>query len=124
MKQKLDQSQDTNSRKHNIKLKENVYLGMATKFEWPDINKYTGSSCSGFCYGLRNQIGVLANGQVVPCCLDSDGNINLGNIFNQSLDEIINSDKAKKLYDGFTQRKAVEPLCRTCGYMKQYFKQS
>ena len=111
----------SNQRKFNIRIKDNIFLGMAEHFDWPDINK-TDRFCDGFCYGLRNQVAVLADGTVVPCCLDSEGVINLGNIFERDLDEIINSDRAKRIYDGFSQRKATEPLCQTCGYMKMHLK--
>ncbi len=119
MEQKFDEMETSNSRKFNFRLKDRVFLGMAQHFEWPDINKceiYT----EGFCYGLRNQIAILANGDVVPCCLDCDGNMVLGNIHQNSLQQIFESDRAVAIYNGFTHRKAIEPLCRTCGYMKMY----
>lgn len=112
---------NSNSRKFNIKLKDKIYLGMAQHFDWPDINKR--ETCDrGFCYGLRNQIAILSNGDVVPCCLDSEGNIVLGNIFEQSLQEIFESERAQKIYTGFTNYRAVEPLCKTCGYMLMNYK--
>jgi sulfatase maturation enzyme AslB (radical SAM superfamily) len=57
---------------------------------------------------------------VVPCCLDHNGEIPLGNLFTQELGDIIDSPRAKALYDGFSQRRAVEPLCRTCGYARRF----
>ena len=121
MEDKFSEMETSNSRKFNFRLKDRVFLGMAQHFEWPDISseaKYT----EGFCYGLRNQIAVLANGDVVPCCLDSDGNMVLGNIHHNSLQEIFETERAQAIYTGFTHRKAVEHLCRTCGYMKMYDK--
>ncbi len=112
----------TNNRKKNFRIKENIYLGMAEQFSWPSIENSPNKVCKGFCYGLRNQIAVLSDGTIVPCCLDSDGNIPLGNIFNQDFDEIINSQRSKNIYDGFTNQKAIEPLCQSCGYMKKYMK--
>lgn len=79
-----------------------------------------------FCYALRNQIGVLVDGTVVPCCLDHDGDMGLGNLYEQSLDHIMASPRAQALYHGFTHHTAVEPLCRRCGYSavsKQFRKQ-
>ena len=73
-----------------------------------------------FCYGLRDQIGVLCDGTVVPCCLDHEGDIALGNLFQQSLEEILSSPRAQALYDGFSRREAVEPLCRRCGYARRF----
>jgi radical SAM protein with 4Fe4S-binding SPASM domain len=104
---------------YSIKLRNNVYLNMAEKFEWPDINKVS-TEDRAFCYGLRDQIGVLVDGTLVPCCLDSEGNIPLGNIFKTSLEDILASERANNLYDGFSRRHAVEELCKRCGYAKRY----
>ncbi len=110
----------TNNRKKNFKIYENIFLGMSEQFSWPSIQNSPNKVCSGFCYGLRNQIAILSDGTVVPCCLDSDGNIPLGNIFKEDFDSIINSSRSKNIYNGFTNQKAVEPLCQSCGYMKKY----
>ncbi|WP_411681425.1 radical SAM/SPASM domain-containing protein [Clostridium thailandense] len=104
---------------HSVKLRNNVYLNMAEKFEWPDINKIN-TDDKVFCYGLRDQMGILVDGTVVPCCLDSESNIPLGNIFETSMDKILNSERAKNLYDGFSRRRAVEELCKRCAYVKRY----
>lgn len=107
--------------KRNLKLKDKVYLNMAEKFMWPDSNLSLISE-EVFCYGLRDQIGILVDGTVVPCCLDSEGNIPLGNILKSNLEDIINSERSKKIYDGFSRRRAVEDLCKRCGYAKRSFK--
>ncbi|MEG1001794.1 radical SAM/SPASM domain-containing protein [Clostridium sp.] len=104
-----------------IKIRKNIYLNMAEKFEWPNIDK----DCEDteiFCYGLRDQMGVLVDGTIVPCCLDSEGNIPLGNIFKTPLNDILEGERAKNLYDGFSRRCAVEDLCKKCGYAKRYKK--
>ena len=105
----------------NIKLKDRVYLNMAEKFEWPDMDRDVIDE-NVFCYGLRDQIGVLVDGTVVPCCLDSEGNIPLGNIFESTVEEIIEGERAKNMYDGFSRRCAVEELCKRCGYAKRHKK--
>jgi radical SAM protein with 4Fe4S-binding SPASM domain len=105
--------------KRSLKLKDRIYLNMAEKFSWPDINiNEMGNKV--FCYGLRDQIGILVDGTVVPCCLDSEGTISLGNIFETKLEDILNSDRAMKIYKGFSDRIAVEDLCRKCGYAKRF----
>ena len=107
------------------KLAENLYIEYDRMFEWPDAEHSEYEEADVFCYALRNQIGVLVDGSVVPCCLDHAGDITLGNLFEQSLDEILASPRAKALYDGFTQHMATEPLCKRCGYAvvtKQYRK--
>lgn len=104
--------------RNSYKLKNNVYLSMGEKFKWPSIEEEEMNE-RVFCYGLRDHIGILVDGTVVPCCLDSNGNISLGNIFERDLEEILNSERAKAIYDGFSQRKAVEELCRKCGFINR-----
>ncbi len=121
MNDKFDEMETSHSRKFNFRLKDRIFLGMAQHFDWPDINK-TERYTEGFCYGLRNQIAILADGTVTACCLDSEGNIPLGNIHQNTLQQIFDGERAQAIYTGFTHRKAVEPLCQTCGYMKMYDK--
>lgn len=102
---------------NGIKLKDNVYLHQAERFKWPNINNKPYLD-KGFCYGLRTQFGILVDGTVIPCCLDSEGIINLGNIKINSFKEIIESYRAKKIYDDFSKRYPSEDLCKTCGYMQ------
>ncbi len=98
---------------------EKVYLEYGEKFDWPDLQapENTGKL---FCYGLRDQLGILWDGTVVPCCLDHNGDIPLGNLYTQELEEILNSPRAVAIYEGFSQKEAVEPLCRRCGYARRF----
>ncbi len=105
----------------NLTIKKFLYMEMAQKFEWPDISKDL-KVYDRFCYGLRDQVGVLCDGSLVPCCLDHEGDICFGNLFESSLDEILNSERAVKFYDGFTAKKAVEKLCGTCGFAERFQK--
>ena len=107
--------------KPELKLTKNIYVGMGEKFDWPDINIATISK-EGFCYGLRDQLGILVDGTVVPCCLDSEGTIELGNIFKQTISEIIASERATAIYEGFSNRMAKEELCQKCGYAGRFTK--
>lgn len=104
--------------KNSFKLRKNVYISMGEKFKWPSL-KVEELGERAFCYGLRDQIGILVDGTVVPCCLDSDGSIPLGNIFENNLDEILNLKRAKDIYNGFSERKAVEDLCKRCGFINR-----
>ena len=104
--------------KNSFKLRDRVYISMGQKFMWPSL-KTEEIGERAFCYGLRDQIGVLVDGTVVPCCLDSEGSIPLGNIFEQDLEDIINGERAKAIYDGFSGRRAVEDLCKRCGFINR-----
>ena len=105
------------------RLDTRIFLEWGEQFDWPDMSiTECDPNADMFCYGLRDQIGILADGTVVPCCLDADGNLSLGNIFTSTFEEIISSPRAKSIYDGFTNRRAVESLCRKCGYAKRFSK--
>ena len=104
---------------NGIKLADKVYLSQASCFDWPN-NNVPDISDIGFCLGLRDQVAILVDGTVIPCCLDSEGTINLGNIKEKAFSDIIEGKRAMDIYNGFSKRKAVEQLCRKCGYRKRF----
>ncbi|XID94824.1 radical SAM/SPASM domain-containing protein [Paenibacillaceae bacterium WGS1546] len=106
-------------RGQGVKLAERIYLNHEEEFKWPDLKEKEDES-RGFCHALRNQAGVLVDGTVIPCCLDGEGAINLGNIHRTPFSEIIEGERATKLYDGFSRRQVVEELCRKCGYRQRF----
>lgn len=100
-----------------------VFLEWGEKFEWPDEERAEecepdGEAIPKICHGMLHQIGILSDGTVVPCCLDRNGSIALGNIFESSLSEVLDSPRAKRMRDAMAQRRAVEPLCRTCNFFR------
>ena len=100
-------------------LQPGVYLEWGEKFQWPDLSAPEESG-RRFCYGLRDHIGVLWDGTVVPCCLDHEGDIPLGNLYEQSLEEILTGDRACAIYDGFSNGYASEELCRRCSFINRF----
>ena len=105
--------------RRGIRLADHIFLEYGDKFDWPDLTAEDGGSAV-FCYGLRDQIGVLCDGTVVPCCLDHNGDIALGNLFHQSMEEILATPRAAAIYEGFRNRRASEELCRKCGYARRF----
>ena len=99
-----------------FELSKGVYLSKFHRFVWPDINN--SYYCEkGRCYGLIHHIGILSDGSIVPCCLDSNGTILLGNIFNETLDDILSSDRVKNMIDGFRNNYKCEEFCRHCKFL-------
>ncbi len=113
LKQKFPHIWQENTK--GFRIKDKLFLEFAERFEWRENNV-----CSGKinCYGLRDQIGVLVDGRVVPCCIDCDGAITLGNIFTDKLEDIISSPRATAIAEGFRQGKAVEEYCKKCGFVR------
>ena len=101
------------------RLGQKIYLEYGDKFDWPDLSAADNGE-RVFCYGLRDQIGVLCDGTVVPCCLDHEGDLALGNLHETAMDAILDSDRAKAIYEGFRKGKAAEELCRKCGYATRF----
>ncbi|MBE6551296.1 MAG: radical SAM protein [Ruminococcaceae bacterium] len=107
--------------RRGVRIRDKLHLEYGERFEWPDMNaKEYGSDV--FCYGLKDHFGILVDGTVVPCCLDSEGNIPLGNIYESSADEILSSARAVDMFNGFSVRKASEELCKRCGYAQRFNK--
>lgn len=115
-------------RPDGFRLSDNLYLEFDRKFEWPNFDnkeegqeagnseedKSNGKGREVFCKALIKQIGVLADGSLVPCCLDHNGDVVLGNLFDQPLEEILSSPRAQAMIEGFKHHYASESLCRDC----------
>lgn len=117
LRQALPGDWTENSRGYRIR--ERVFLEWGDRFAWPDRQAPVVSD-RVFCYGMLDHFGILSDGTVVPCCLDSDGEISLGNVFSEDLTDILDSPRAKAMAAGFRCRKATEDLCRRCGYAKKF----
>ncbi len=98
--------------------KNEVYLEYGEKFDWPDENGKKRNT--EFCHGIRDQIGILCDGTVVPCCLGAEGAVCLGNIFDSELSEILNGTRAKRLLSSFEKRSPCEKLCQSCGFAERF----
>lgn len=102
-----------------LRVRDRLFLEFGDRFSWPDKDaQIQGDNI--FCYGLKDHFGILSNGTVVPCCLDSDGYINLGNIFKDNIDDILNSKRAQSMVKGFNNRKVSEELCLKCAYAQRF----
>ncbi len=105
--------------KKSVKIKGRVYLHYDSRFLWPHPHQPIRST-RGFCHGLSSHIGILADGTVVPCCLDKEGVLGLGNCGSQSIFDILQSPRAKAIHDGFQQGILVEDLCQKCTFISRF----
>ena len=102
----------------NTKIKENLFFNFEKQFIWPDLNNSYYNE-SGKCYGLTDHIGILVDGTIVPCWLDTLGIINLGNIFKEEIDEILNKKTVIKMIEGFKNNKKEMELCKHCNFLER-----
>lgn len=100
-------------------LEKKVYLNFDTQFIWPEL-ALPSTQTTGFCYGLSAHFGILVDGTVTPCCLDSAGIMALGNVNNSTLSEILLSARAQAMREGFKRGVLTEALCQRCGYIERF----
>ena len=117
LKENLPGDWTENTRGYRIR--DRLFLEWGDRFIWPDQNAPDQGNRL-YCHGMQDHFGILCDGSVVPCCLDSDGIINLGNVFEEDLTDILNSERAKAMVEGFRQRKATESLCHRCDYARKF----
>ncbi|MCR9204585.1 MAG: radical SAM protein [Halobacteriovoraceae bacterium] len=96
-----------------------LYFHFDSRFDWPSPD-FPPRTEVGTCHGMRNHIGIHADGTVVPCCLDKEAVINLGNCLDEKLETILNSERAVSIKEGFEQNKLVEDLCQKCTFIKRF----
>ncbi len=117
IKSRLDGEWKWGSR--GARIRHKLHLEYGDRFDWPDMSAdYIGDEV--FCYGLRDHFGILCDGRVIPCCLDREGVITLGNAFETPISDILSSDRAVAILRGFDRRCAVEELCKRCGYATRF----
>lgn len=119
LRARLDGEWTENTR--GLRIRDKLHIEWGERFTWPD-REAPDLGRTVFCYGLHDHFGILSDGTVVPCCMDSDGVIALGNVFKAPLDEILTSARARAITEGFAHRQAAEALCRRCAYAQRFSK--
>jgi len=117
----LDLDEIYRERPRSIRLDNKVLLHFDNYFEWPSLNNQNYGH--GTCQGLQSHIAILASGKVVPCCLDCDGIIELGDLHEESLSHILEKERTVAMIEGFKEGKAVEELCQKCSYKERFNKE-
>ena len=106
---------------NSYKLKDNVYIYIQEMFTWPNINNpYIGDI--GYCHGLKDQVAILSNGKVTSCCLDSKSINSFGDLNENNLKDILNSDYYKDALNNLNNKKLIMPLCKHCSYRLRFSK--
>lgn len=100
----------------SIKLAPHIFLHNDKRFSWPENTVFSTQSQPTYCFALKTHIAILSDGSVVPCCIDANAHLLLGNIFTDNLDVILSSPRAIKIRQGFQQHKAIEDFCKKCGF--------
>lgn len=110
-------------RRKQARLRGRLSAHFDSRFVWPSPALPKRSE-QGFCHGLSSHFGIHANGTVVPCCLDKEAVINLGNSFTQPLNDILGSDRAERIRSGFQLGVLREELCQKCPFIARFDKKA
>ncbi len=102
-----------------LRIRDKLHLEFGDRFAWPDLSAEA-TEAPVSCYGLADHFGILSDGSVVPCCMDSEGDLTLGNLFDTELSDILASPRATAMVEGFRKRAPSEALCRRCGYARRF----
>ncbi len=111
--------------KINLQFKKSYPLGgkfsvqFDSRFRWPNIKDDILSDV-GFCHALTSHVAIHADGKVVPCCLDKEAEIELGNIFETKLSEILKTKRSQDMKRGFAKGILAESLCQRCDFIKRF----
>lgn len=106
------------SKLNSYMIKKNTYIHFDNLFVWPNISN--NNNISGNCKGVKNMLCIVSNGDITPCCLDQDCNINIGNIYNDSIDNILNNNRYNNMINNFNNNKIIEQLCKQCTYRNRF----
>ena len=106
------------TRNEFLKIRDNIFINQDTEFTWPNIENELIIE-NGRCLALKEQIGILVDGTVVPCCLDNNGDIPLGNILEETMEDILNKNKTNEIKRNFENQIITCNLCKTCGFLKR-----
>lgn len=117
----LDINEEQIKRMARMDLKEYVHLHFEDIFTWPSL-QHPFISRQGKCHGMKQMCGILSNGDIVPCCLDSKGECVLGNIFSESFHDVIQTRRVQQIVKGFSHNDVVEELCQHCSYRLRFTK--
>ncbi|MBE6150555.1 MAG: radical SAM protein [Firmicutes bacterium] len=101
-----------------IKIYDNTYVNKDNLFEWPSMN--SNHSSLGYCHGTIDHIGILVDGTVIPCCLDGEGVISLGNVLSTDLGEILGSERFVNMSEGFKNNTCSEEFCKKCSFKDRF----
>ena len=101
------------------RIRHRLHLEYGDRFEWPDV-ECDDLGDAVFCHGLGDHFGILVDGRIIPCCLDREGAIELGNAYHDDIGEVLSSERAEAIREGFKCKRATEELCRKCGYARRF----
>ena len=122
--QKINETFNSNISHQNLQkhtsITDKIYISFADVFDWPINTENKEKNNIKFCYGLRSHFGILCDGTVVACCLDSEGKLALGNIFENKITDILNTPRAINICKGFSDKNITEELCKTCTYANKF----
>ncbi len=100
-------------------LAEHIYVSIEDEFTWPSDNLVENPESSR-CLGGSTHIGILVNGDVVLCCLDSNGQAKLGSLKGNTLNDILEEPRNVKIINDLKNGKYHFEICQKCTYRNRF----
>lgn len=91
----------------DMQVDENIY----------EIIEDKNDMCSSYCDHIENTITIRSNGDIVPCCYDLTSQLVMGNIKDNSLENIWNNIKYLKLRESIHNKDYIS-ICDNCSVVK------
>lgn len=96
-----------------------THLHFDALFEWPSLSHaFVGDR--GRCYGMKSMCAILCDGTLVPCCLDSKGDISFGNVLETPFSELMKSERFVTMEKQLSNGRFNEALCQRCAYRRRF----
>ncbi|MDY5186207.1 radical SAM/SPASM domain-containing protein [Helicobacter trogontum] len=111
--------------KRRFRLEKNFFLRFHQAFKWhtqqktPKVENTTTWQTypnTPYCLGTIRQLAILANGIVIPCCIDAHAQMPLGDFNVQNFLEILYSKKMKDMQESLRTHKNLPQLCQNCSF--------
>ena len=90
------------------------------RFEWPADSQQADARSHGTCKALETHCAILADGRIVACCLDYQGDLEIGHVLKGGVAQALNSPRAQAMRAGFSRNELVEPFCQRCQFCKRF----
>ena len=103
--------------RRGYKLGEGVYLEWGELFDWPTADgSLPDYGPRSHCFAMKDHVAVLCDGRVLPCCIDCDGVMPLGNLNEKPLSDILADVPAQDFLRSLAANHLDYPLCRHCNF--------
>lgn len=75
-------------------------------------------NCKSTCSAPFSDLSINSKGEVILCCLDFKASVVFGNIYNESLIDIVNSEQITNAHKNLSEGNRVFDICKRCDWCR------